>query len=43
MHEDWPEMARELSTAIKEVRLGTPEAMKSFVRGEHVGTRPEPG
>jgi AhpD family alkylhydroperoxidase len=30
MHKDWPEMARELSHAIKEVRLGTPEVMKSF-------------
>jgi AhpD family alkylhydroperoxidase len=30
MHKDWPEMARELSQAIKEVRLGTPEVMKSF-------------
>ncbi len=30
MHKDWPEMARDLSQAIKEVRLGTPEVMKSF-------------
>jgi AhpD family alkylhydroperoxidase len=30
MHKDWPQMARELSGAIKEVRLGTPEVMKSF-------------
>ncbi len=30
MHKDWPAMASELSTAIKEVRLGTPEVMKSF-------------
>ncbi|MCW2412598.1 MULTISPECIES: carboxymuconolactone decarboxylase family protein [unclassified Sphingobium] len=30
MNEDWPEMARELSHAIKEVRLGTPEVMQSF-------------
>jgi AhpD family alkylhydroperoxidase len=30
MHKDWPEMARNLSQAIKEVRLGTPEVMKSF-------------
>jgi AhpD family alkylhydroperoxidase len=30
MHKDWPEMARELGHAIKEVRLGTPEVMKSF-------------
>ena len=30
MHKDWPEMATELSGAIKEVRLGTPEVMKAF-------------
>lgn len=30
MTKDWPEMARDLSQAIKEVRLGTPEVMKSF-------------
>lgn len=30
MHKDWPEMASELSHAIKEVRLGTPEVMKAF-------------
>ena len=30
MHKDWPAMASELSAAIKEVRLGTPDVMKSF-------------
>lgn len=30
MHKDWPQMARELSGAIKEVRLGTPDVMKAF-------------
>jgi AhpD family alkylhydroperoxidase len=30
MHKDWPTMASELSGAIKEVRLGTPEVMKAF-------------
>ena len=30
MHKDWPSMAGELSGAIKEVRLGTPEVMKAF-------------
>jgi len=30
MHKDWPEMAKELSGAIKQVRLGAPEVMKSF-------------
>jgi AhpD family alkylhydroperoxidase len=30
MHKDWPEMAKELSAAIKEVRLGAPETMKGF-------------
>jgi len=30
MHKNWPEMAGELSRAIKEVRLGAPETMKAF-------------
>lgn len=30
MHKDWPTMAVELSGAIKEVRLGTPEVMAAF-------------
>lgn len=30
MHKDWPAMAAELSGAIKEVRLGSPEVMKAF-------------
>jgi len=30
MHKNWPQMASELSHAIKEVRLGTPEVMKPF-------------
>ena len=30
MNHDWPQMAKELSGAIKEVRLGTPEVMKAF-------------
>ncbi|MGB5076333.1 MAG: carboxymuconolactone decarboxylase family protein [Sphingorhabdus sp.] len=30
MHKNWPEMANELSGAIKEVRLGSPEVMKAF-------------
>ena len=30
MHKDWPAMASELSGAIKEVRLGTPDVMKAF-------------
>ncbi len=30
MHKDWPAMASELSAAIKEVRLGSPDVMKSF-------------
>jgi AhpD family alkylhydroperoxidase len=30
MHKNWPEMAQELTGAIKEVRLGTPEVMKAF-------------
>ena len=30
MHKDWPKMTTELSPAIKELRLGTPETMKAF-------------
>ncbi len=30
MHKDWPEMATELSGAIREVRLGSPGVMKAF-------------
>jgi len=30
MHKDWPEMAKELSGLIKEVRVGAPDVMKSF-------------
>ncbi len=30
MHKDWPRIATELSTALKEVRAGTPDTMKAF-------------
>ncbi|WP_068083576.1 carboxymuconolactone decarboxylase family protein [Novosphingobium rosa] len=30
MNKDWPQMTRDLSGAIKEVRLGAPEVMKAF-------------
>lgn len=30
MHKDWPEMASQLSGAIKQVRLGSPEVTKAF-------------
>jgi AhpD family alkylhydroperoxidase len=30
MHKNWPAMATELSQAVREVRTGTPEVMKSF-------------
>lgn len=30
MHKDWPEMAAELSGAIKQVRMGAPDVMKAF-------------
>ncbi|KPF53452.1 carboxymuconolactone decarboxylase family protein [Novosphingobium capsulatum] len=30
MHKDWPQMAKELSGAIKQVRLGAPDVMKNF-------------
>lgn len=30
MHKNWSEMAKDLSGAIREVRLGAPEVMKAF-------------
>lgn len=30
MHKDWPEMAAQLSGAIKQVRLGSPEVTRAF-------------
>ena len=30
MHKNWPGMAKELSGAIREVRLGAPEVMQAF-------------
>ena len=30
MHKDWPRIATELSAAVKEVRVGAPDAMKAF-------------
>ena len=30
MHKDWPQMASELSQALREVRSGTPNTMKAF-------------
>jgi AhpD family alkylhydroperoxidase len=30
MNKDWPQMTKDLSGAIKEVRLGAPEVMKAF-------------
>lgn len=30
MHKDWPAVANQLSGAIKEIRLGSPEVMKAF-------------
>ncbi len=30
MHKDWPAMADELTGAIKQVRLGSPDVMKAF-------------
>lgn len=40
MHKDWPEMAKELSGAIKEVRLGSPEVMKAFSEMARAATAP---
>ena len=39
MHKNWPDMASELSSAIKEVRLGTPEVMKAFSEMAQAATR----
>ena len=30
MHQDWPKLTTELSPALKELRLGAPDAMKGF-------------
>ncbi len=30
MHKDWPQMAKELSGIIKDVRIGAPDVMKNF-------------
>lgn len=40
MHKDWPEMAAELTGAIKEVRLGAPDVMKAFSAMAQAATRP---
>lgn len=40
MHKDWPEMATELTGAIKEVRLGAPDVMKAFSAMAQAATRP---
>ncbi|MFN3459343.1 MAG: carboxymuconolactone decarboxylase family protein [Novosphingobium sp.] len=40
MHKDWPQMATELSGAIKQVRLGAPEVMKAFSAMAQAATAP---
>jgi AhpD family alkylhydroperoxidase len=40
MHKDWPQMAQELSGAIREVRLGSPEVMKAFSEMARAATSP---
>ena len=40
MHKDWDQMATELSGAIKEVRLGSPEVMKAFSAMAAAATTP---
>lgn len=40
MHKDWPGMANELSGAIRQVRLGTPEVMKAFSALAQAATQP---
>ena len=39
MHKDWPAMATELTGAIKEVRLGSPEVTKAFSAMAAAATR----
>lgn len=39
MQKDWPEMASELSHAIKEVRLGSPDVMKAFSEMAQAATK----
>lgn len=40
MNKDWPQMASDLTGAIKEVRLGTPEVMKAFSAMAQAATKP---
>jgi AhpD family alkylhydroperoxidase len=40
MHKNWPEMATELTGAIKEVRLGSPDVMKAFSAMAQAATGP---
>ncbi len=40
MNKNWPEMASELTGAIKEVRLGSPEVMKAFSAMAQAATSP---
>ncbi len=40
MNKDWPEMAKELTGAIKQVRLGAPEVMKAFSAMAAAATSP---
>ena len=39
MHKDWPQMAKELSGTIKEVRMGSPEVMKAFSEMAQAATK----
>ena len=40
MHKNWPDIATQLSGAIKEVRLGSPEVMKAFSAMAQAATEP---
>lgn len=40
MHKDWPQITRELSGAIKQVRLSSPEVMKAFSAMAAAATAP---
>ncbi len=41
MHKDWPQTARELSQALREVRAGAPETMKAFSALARAALEPE--
>ncbi len=41
MHKDWPQMAGELSQALREVRTGAPDTMKAFSALAQAALKPQ--